>query len=283
VQVNADLRPTGTKPYRFPTRCPICRSEIVYEQSEIIARCSGGLYCPAQLKQGIRHFASRKAMDIEGLGSKLVDQLVEAGLVKSVADIFRLDQTVLAGLERMAEKSAQNLAGSIEKSKTTTLARFLFALGIPHVGETTAQVLARELKELDNVQVADEESLQEIEDIGPIVAHSIAGFFNETHNQDVIKRLLEAGVHWPKVKTAASSESAVFSGKTMVLTGALSIPREQAKSLIEANGGKVTSSVSAKTDYVIVGDKPGSKAEKAERLGVVILDEKAFLELVKSE
>ena len=273
VKVINEKRPKQSKPFIFPASCPVCDSEIVYQDSEIIARCSGGLFCPAQLKEGIKHFVSRKAMDIEGLGSKLVEQMVDTEIISTVADIYELDKTTVADLERMADKSAQNLIEAIEKSKTTTLARFLYALGINHVGETTAETLANEFGELNSLMDADLEELQSIEDVGPIVAQSIVNFFHEKHNQDVIKKLLELGINWPAIEKAKPPDDSLFKDKTVVLTGALSIPREQAKSIITTLGGKVTSSVSKKTDFVLVGENPGSKAEKAEKLGVEIIDE----------
>jgi len=276
VQVIKSKRPKSTKAYVFPQSCPICNSEIVYEDSEIIARCSGGLYCPAQLKESIKHFASRKAMDIEGLGSKLVEQLVDAKKIKTVADIYDLDNSTIASLERMADKSAQNLVDAIERSKTTTFARFLYSLGINHVGETTSQVLAAHFADLDCLKRADVISLQTVEDIGPIVAHSIDNFFNETHNQLVIEKLLSKGVCWPKVEKNEIPNDSPFKDKTVVVTGTLSIPREQAKAIVGNLGGKVTNSVSKKTDFVVVGDNPGSKAQKAKKLGIEIIDQTTF-------
>ncbi len=273
VKVIIEKRRNDSKSFVFPKSCPVCDSEIVYDDSEIIARCSGGLFCPAQVKEGIKHFASRKAMDIEGLGSKLVEQLVDTEKIHTVADIFKLDKATIANLERMADKSAQNLIEAIEKSKTTTFARFLYALGINHIGETTAQTLVDEFGQLEPLMHADIEKLQAVEDIGPIVAQSINNFFLEKHNQDVINELLELGINWPTAEKNQVPEDSLFKDKTVVLTGALSISREQAKSVIVRLGGKVTSSVSKKTDLVLVGDNPGSKAEKAEKLGVQIIDE----------
>ena len=279
VKVVEDKRPKTSKPFVFPSHCPVCDSEIVYEDSEIIARCSGGLYCSAQLTEGIKHFASRKAMDIEGLGSKLVEQLVEDGHIKTVADIFHLEKDSVIELERMAEKSAQNLIDAIEKSKTTTLAKFLFALGITHVGETTAQALANEFADLTALKSADLQALQDIDDIGPVVAESVVGFFKENHNVEVIDKLIDSGIHWPKIEKLSVSQDHIFYNKTFVITGTLSKPREAFSTLIKQFGGKVTSSVSKKTDYVLVGDNPGSKAEKAQRLGIEIIDEDEFNKL----
>ena len=281
VKVVEKKRSKNSKPYDFPTLCPVCESKIVYEGSEIIARCSGGLYCSAQLMQGIKHFASRKAMDIDGLGSKLVEQLVEDGHIKTVADIYQLDKDSIIKLERMAEKSAQNLVDAIETSKTTTLAKFLYALGITHVGETTAQALANEFAEIDSLRAADFEKLEAVDDIGPVVAMSIINFFKESHNIEVVEKLVESGIRWPKIEKAVISRDHVFFNKTLVITGTLSKPRESFSALIKQCGGKVTSSVSKKTDYVLVGDNPGSKAEKADRLGIDIIDEEKFNQLLE--
>ena len=281
VKVILEQRPKNTRAFEFPTVCPICESEIVYEDSEIIARCSGGLFCPAQQKEGIKHFASRKAMDIEGLGSKLVEQLVDEGHIKTAADLYQLDIETLVSLERMAEKSAHNLVDAIEKSKTTTLAKFLFSLGINHVGETTAEVLANEFADLDALQSTELESLTDVDDVGPVVADSIISFFHEPHNQSVIDQLLDAGIHWPKIEKVKVSTDSVFFGKTVVITGTLSKPREAISVLVKQHGGKVSSSISKKTDYVIVGSNPGSKAQKAENLGVDIIDEDQFNQLIK--
>lgn len=281
VKVITEKRPAKSKPFVFPTRCPVCGSEIVYEDSDIIARCSGGLYCKAQLVEGIKHFASRKAMDIEGLGSKLVEQLVEEGFINTVADIYRLDKDSVINLERMAEKSAQNLIDAIEKSKSTTFAKFLYALGITHVGETTAQALAEEFTDLASLESADIDQLQSVDDIGPVVARSVVNFFREDHNRQVIEALVRSGIHWPKIEKVAISEDHVFYDKTLVITGTLSQPREFFSSLIKQFGGKVTSSVSKNTDFVLLGDNPGSKAEKAQRLGIEIIDEERFNQLLR--
>lgn len=280
VKVVIEKRPENSRPFKFPSRCPVCDSDIVYEESEIIARCSGGLYCRAQLIEGIKHFASRKAMDIDGLGSKLVEQLVAEGHVETVADIYRLDKASLVKLERMADKSAQNLIDAIEKSKTTTLARFLYSLGIPHVGETTAQALANEFAQLEAIRNATIEQLEAVNDIGPVVATSVINFFREKHNTEVIDKLVACGIHWPKIEKAAISEEHAFYNKTVVITGTLSKPREAFGALIRQVGGKVTSSVSKKTDYLLVGDNPGSKAEKAQALDLEIIDEQRFNQLM---
>ncbi|HSH43289.1 MAG TPA: NAD-dependent DNA ligase LigA [Arenicellales bacterium] len=285
VSVDKDKRKKGARAYRFPTHCPVCGSEIVYEGGEgIIARCSGGLFCDAQRKESIKHFASRRAMDIDGLGDKIVEQLVDRGMVNDVADLYALSKEEIAGLERMADKSAQNLVDALEKSKDTTLGRFLFALGIPQVGETTARQLAAHFGSLDRLMKADEETLQEVPDIGPIVAGSIHTFFAQRHNRDVISKLRDAGVHWEEHEPAREREGeSPLSGKTFVLTGALeSMTRDEAKEALQALGAKVTGSVSKKTDYVVVGADPGSKADKAEKLEVEMLDEDAFRKLLEN-
>lgn len=279
VSAIADRRPRNAKKIHLPTHCPICQSDIEHIPGEAIARCTGGLYCPAQQKEAIKHFASRRAMDIEGLGDKLSDQLVEAGLLKSVADIYTLDKNALAALDRMGGKSAQNLLDEIEKSRSTTLPRFLYALGIREVGEATAKNLATYLKTLDAIQAADLDTLQTVPDVGPVVAEHAYHFFREAHNRDIIHRLLKAGVHWAPIATA---DNLPLLGKTFVLTGSLShFSRDAAKEKLEALGAKVSGSVSAKTHYVIAGEEAGSKLEKAKSLGVTILDEKAFLALIE--
>jgi DNA ligase (NAD+) len=279
VGVIKDKRPRGTKPWHMPKKCPVCDSEVIREEEEAAHRCMGGLVCSAQRMGAILHFASRHAMDIEGLGDKLVQQLVEKGLVKTVADIYRLKKDELAGLERMAEKSAQNLLDQIEKSKTTTLARFLHALGVPQVGEATAQLLADQFGSLDDIMDADREALEQIHGIGPAMAEDISSFFHEKHNREVIRALIKAGIHWPK--PARVKKSSALAGKTFVLTGGLSsMTRDEAKRKLQELGAKVSGSVSKKTDYVIVGEEPGSKADKARELGVTMLDEKEFIKLI---
>ncbi len=257
---------------KFPT-CPVCGSHVVRGEDEAVARCTGGLFCPAQRKQALLHFASRRAMDIEGLGDRLVDQLVDAAIVKTPVDLYRLGVLALANLERMGEKSAHNLLAAIEKSRSTTLARFVFALGIRNVGEATARDLARHFGNLDALIAADVDALQQVPDVGPIVAKSIAAFFAESHNLEVIEQLRAAGVHWTEGEPATTVAGA-FAGKTFVLTGTLpTLTRDEAKALIEAQGGKVAGSVSKKTHYVVAGVEAGSKLEKAQALGVTILDE----------
>ncbi len=280
VAVVHSLRPANAEKVHFPAVCPVCRSAVERPQGEAAARCTGGLYCPAQRKEAIRHFASRRAMDIEGLGEKLVDQLVEQGLIQDVSDLYRLDAERLAALERMADKSARNLVESLDRSKQTTLARFLYALGIREVGEATAQALAGHLGELEALRRAELELLQQVPDVGPVVAARIHAFFREKHNQEVIDKLLAAGISWPYVP-AAIPQTQPLAGKTFVLTGALqSMTRDEAKARLQALGAKVAGSVSKKTDYVVAGAEPGSKLDKATKLGVSILDEAALAELL---
>ena len=281
VAVVPERRPILAAEFVMPKLCPVCDSAIEKPEDEAIARCTGGLFCPAQRKQALLHFASRRAMDIEGLGEKLVDQLIDNAIVKTPADLYKLGLLALANLERMAEKSASNLLAAIEKSRQTTLARFIFALGIRNVGEATAKDLARHFGVLDKLMVADLAALQQVPDVGPVVAASIARFFAEHHNVEVIEQLRAAGVHWPEGEPAAVATSAI-SGKTFVLTGTLPIlTREAAKELIEKRGGKVAASVSKKTDYVVAGTEAGSKLAKAQELGVTILDESQFMELLE--
>jgi DNA ligase (NAD+) len=280
VSVVLEKRPKDSAVYEFPDRCPVCGSDIVLDEGAVIARCSGGLFCMAQVRETIKHFASRRAMDIEGLGSKLVEQLVDAGVVKNPADIYALDKQTLLGLERMGEKSADNLLAGIDKSRQTTLPRFLFALGIPQIGETTAGQLAANFGDFDSIMAADEEALEKVPDIGPVVAHSVVEFFAQDHNREVIKALIEdAGVSWPPVERAIVDQR--LSGKTFVLTGTLSsLTRVEARDRLTALGAKVSSSVSGKTDYVVAGEEPGSKLDKAERLGVEVIDEAELLKIL---
>jgi DNA ligase (NAD+) len=279
VGVIKDKRPRGTRKWHTPDKCPVCGSQVIREEEEAAHRCMGGLVCSAQRMGAILHFASRHAMDIEGLGDKLVQQLVDKDMVKTVADIYRLKKDALAGLDRMAEKSAQNLLDQIEKSKNTTLARFLHALGIPQVGEATAQLLADQFGSMDDIMDADRETLEQIHGIGPAMAEDISSFFHEKHNRGVIRDLLKAGIHWPK--PARVKKSTALTGKTFVLTGGLStMTRDEAKRRLQDLGAKIAGSVSKKTDYVIVGEEPGSKADKARELGVTMLDEKEFLKML---
>ena len=266
---------------RYPT-CPECGSHVVRLEGEAAARCTGGLVCPAQRKQAQLHFAGRRAMDIEGLGDKLVDQLVDRDLIRTPADVYGLSLETLAGLDRMAEKSAANLLAAIEASKATTLARFIFALGIRNVGETTAKDLARHFGSLNRLISAGEEDLLAVRDVGPVVAQSIIQFFAEPHNLEVVNKLRAAGVHWPE-STGMQQSAGILAGKTLVLTGTLpTLTRDAAKEKIEAAGGKVAGSVSKKTDYVVAGEEAGSKLVKAQELGVAILDEAGLMALLAS-
>lgn len=278
-----ERRPGGTTAFVMPQSCPVCGSAVAREEGEADHRCSGGFYCPAQRKQALLHFASRRAMDIEGLGDKLVDQLVDAAIIRTPADVYKLGVLALANLDRMAEKSAQNLVDAIDRSRSTTLARFIYALGIRNVGEATAKDLARHFGTLDALMAADETALLAVPDVGPIVAASIAGFFAEAHNREVVEQLRAAGVHWPESAGLADAGStALLSGKTFVLTGTLpTLSRDEATALIEAQGGKVAGSVSKKTSYVVAGSEAGSKLDKAQQLGITILDEDALLALLR--
>lgn len=282
VAVVRDRRPGHAAEFRMPSTCPVCGSAVVRLPDEAVARCSGGLICAAQRKQALLHFASRRAMDIEGLGEKLVDQLVDRDVVKTAADLYRLGLTALVELERMAEKSAQNLLQAIGHSKNTTLGRFIFALGIRNVGEATAKELARHFGSLDRLMQADEDALLQVPDIGPVVALSIAQFFAEAHNREVIEQMRACGVRWAESAPRAAPAPGRLAGKAFVITGTLpGLRREEAKELIEAQGGKVAGSVSAKTDYVVAGAEAGSKLAKAKELGITVLDEAGLLELLK--
>jgi DNA ligase (NAD+) len=265
-------------------KCPVCGSAIVREEGEADWRCTGGLFCPAQRKQALLHFASRRALDIEGLGDKLTEQLVDGGIVSTPADLYKLDLPTLANMERMGEKSAQNLLEAIERSKQPTLARFIYALGIRNVGEATAKDLARHFGKLKNLMRADEAQLQRIPDVGPVVAQSIVAFFAEKHNVDVIEDLLDVkrGGVMPKENEGEPVGELPLAGKTFVLTGTLTMPREEAKEKLEALGAKVSGSVSKKTDYVVAGVEAGSKLDKAQELGVAVLDEQQFMALLEN-
>lgn len=281
VSVVLSRRPDGTSHYTLPDSCPECGSAVERVAGEAVARCSGGLYCPAQRKEAIKHFASRRAMDIDGLGEKLVELLVDKALVNDVADLFSLEASQLAGLERMGEKSADNLVAALGKSRQTTLARFLYALGIREVGEATAHTLASHFGSLEALEQADVETLIEVQDVGPIVADHIHTFFAQPHNMEVVAKLLTAGVQWPEVEKAAEGELPL-QGKTFVLTGTLSaLSRNEAKQRLQALGAKVAGSVSKKTDYVVAGESPGSKLTKAEQLGVTVLDEDELVRLLE--
>ncbi|MBT8133644.1 MAG: NAD-dependent DNA ligase LigA, partial [Gammaproteobacteria bacterium] len=279
VRVLPGSRKKALAEIRMLTKCPVCDSAIEQIEGEAIARCTGGLYCRAQRAEAIKHFASRKAMDIDGLGDKLVEQLVEEDLVHTPADLYQLSIETLASLERMAEKSASKLVAALERSKQPSLSRFIFALGIREVGETTAMNLANEFKTLSAIQHADYDQLIEVQDIGPIVAQHIVNFFQQQHNLEVIEQLLSAGVQVVDVKQEATAQSNnFFYGKTVVITGTLpTMSRGEAKEKLLASGAKVTGSVSAKTDYLLAGDKAGSKLAKAEKLGVEVIDEATML------
>lgn len=277
ARVLLDRRPAGTTEAQLPTACPVCDSPVAREEGEAVARCTGGLHCPAQRKEALRHFASRRALDIQGLGTELVEQLVDTGLVRTPADLFALDAEKLRGLERMGEKSATKLQQAIDASRQTTLPRFLYALGIRNVGEATALQLAEHFGDLAALRAADAAGVQEVPDIGPIIAAQVAEFFRDPHNLAVVDALLAAGITWPVMTSRESRGSLPFAGKTFVLTGTLpSLSRDEAADRIRALGGKVSGSVSKKTDYVIAGAEAGSKLAKAEALGVPVLDEEGF-------
>lgn len=269
--------------FRMPATCPICGSEVVREKGEANHRCTGGLFCAAQRKEALLHFAARRAMDIEGLGDKLVDQLVDGNVVRSLPDLYRLRLDDLASLDRMAEKSAQNVLDALEKSKSTTLNRFLFGLGIRHVGEATAKDLARHFGTLDAIMAASVEQLLEVRDVGPVVAESIHTFFAQPHNREVVQQLRECGVHWEEGAPAEKAPQ-ILAGKTVVLTGTLpTMGRDEAKELLEAAGAKVSGAVSKKTSYVVAGAEAGSKLTKAQELSVPVLDEAGMLALLRGE
>ncbi len=279
VSVIEERRPSGTRPYHLPKHCPVCGADVIRAESEAIARCSGGLFCPAQRKQVILHFASRRAMDIEGLGDKLVEQLVERKLIENPADLYTLTPPQLAELERMGEKSAVNVCAALQNSKQTSLPRFLYALGIREVGEATALALANHFGDLDAIMRADAETLQSVPDVGPIVAAHIEAFFRQRDNREVIAKLHAAGINWPAIKMEHGRKP--LQGKTFVLTGTLEgMSREEVKQKLQGLGAKVSGSVSAKTDYVVAGADPGSKLDKANELGIAVLDEQGLLKLI---
>lgn len=280
-----DRRPDDAREFVMPTECPVCGSKIERLPDEAIARCTGGLICPAQRKQALWHFAQRRALDIDGLGEKIIDQMVDENIVRTPADLFNLGVATLAALDRFADKSAQNLFDSLEKAKQTTLPRFLYALGIRHVGESTAKDLAKHFGSLDPIMAASVEELLEVNDVGPVVAESLHNFFSEEHNQTVIEQLRAPGkVTWPEGPPAPKAPQGVLAGKTVVLTGTLpTLSREDAKQMLEAAGAKVAGSVSKKTDYVVAGAEAGSKLAKAEELGVPVLDEDGMRKLLEGE
>ncbi len=282
VGVLVDRRPSEAREFTMPDHCPVCGSEVQRIEGEAVFRCVGGLFCAAQRKQALGHFAGRRAMDIDGLGDKLIEQLVERELVRSPADLYRLDATILSGLERMGEKSAENLLNAIERSKNTTLARFLYALGIREVGEATAQALATHFGTLEAIMAADETALWEVPDIGPKVASRIRAFFREAHNRDVVAQLQAVGVRWSEARTRQRTRT--LEGKTFALTGTLdTLSRDQAKAGLQKLGARVSGSVSNKTDYLVAGANAGSKLTKATELGVLIIDESALLDLLRVE
>ena len=281
IGVLHERRPADAKPIIFPHNCPVCGSQIVRIEGEAVARCTGGLFCAAQRKESLKHFVSRKAMDIDGVGGKLIEQLVERELIRTPADLFKLDLTTLMQLERMGEKSAKNALNSLEQAKHTTLARFIFALGIREVGESTALNLANHFKTLEALKNADFEQLQAVPDVGEVVANRILAFWREPHNVDAVNDLIAQGIHWDAVETKEAGDNP-FKGKIVVLTGTLSqMGRNEAKALLQEMGAKVSGSVSAKTDFVIAGDAAGSKLTKAQELGITVLSEDEFLALVQ--
>ena len=280
IGVLHERHPDNAKPIIFPTNCPVCDSQIIRIEGEAVARCTGGLFCAAQRKEALKHFVSRKAMDIDGVGGKLIEQLVDRELIHTPADLFKLDLTTLTRLERMGAKSAENALNSLEKAKSTTLARFIFALGIREVGEATALNLANHFKTLDALKAADLEQLQQVPDVGEVVANRIFVFWREAHNVAVVDDLIAQGVHWETVEVKEASEN-LFKDKTVVLTGTLTqMGRNEAKALLQQLGAKVSGSVSSKTDFVIAGDAAGSKLAKAQELNITVLTEEEFLEQV---
>ena len=283
VAVQSHARSADVTPFAMPLHCPACGSRVLRDEAEKDHRCTGGLFCPAQRKQALLHFAGRRAMDIEGLGDKLVDALVEQSLVHTPADLFKLGLGTLANLPRMAGKSAANLLAALDKARSTTLARFIYALGIRHVGESTARDLARHFASLDALLAADEAELQAVPDVGPVVAQSVARFCAEPHNREVIAQLRAAGVRWTEGEALRPAAAAgPVAGRTFVLTGTLpTLTREQAAQMILAAGGKVSAAVSKKTDYVVAGTQAGSKLDKAQALGVAVIDEAALLHLLE--
>jgi len=284
VKIIPDRRPKGTRKVRAPDKCPVCGSAVAREKDEAAARCTGGLFCAAQRAESLKHYVSRRALDIDGLGSKLIEQLVEIDRVMTPADIYSLNRDELAAMDRMGTKSAEKLLASIESSKETTLSRFLYGLGIREVGEATAAALAAYYGRLEAIMDASEEELQQVPDVGPIVAARIRSFFNEKHNQGTINRLLDSGLHWDEFEPDTASDHGSLAGKIFVLTGSMkSMTRDEAKDQIQALGGKVTGSVSKKTDYVVFGDEAGSKLAKAQKLGIATIDEAALEKLLSDQ
>ncbi|MBM4239415.1 MAG: NAD-dependent DNA ligase LigA [Gammaproteobacteria bacterium] len=283
ARVLAERRPAGAREVQLPTHCPVCAAPVERDADAAVARCTGGYRCSAQRKERLRHFASRRALDIEGVGEKLVDQLVEAALVESPADLYRLEAATLANLERMGPKSAENIIGALQKSKATTLARFLFALGIRDVGEATAAALAAHFGTLERLMAADLEGVQRVSDVGPVIAHHVVEFFADAANREVVERLQAAGLHWPLVEVPAAGDQPL-AGLTFVLTGTLdALQREEAEDALRALGAKAAGSVSKKTSYLVAGRDAGSKLRKAEELGIPILDEAALQRILKEK
>jgi DNA ligase (NAD+) len=285
VRVATERRPENARQFLMPTSCPVCGSSVVKLPDEAAARCSGGLFCPAQRKQAILHFASRRALDIQGLGDKLVDQLVDRAVIETPADLYqdkKVNVAVLSELDHMAEKSAENVRAAIDRSRRTTLARFVYALGIRNVGEATAADLARHFGSLDRLAQASEEELQQVQDVGPVVAMSIHRFFPEPHNSEIIEQLHAGGVHWEEGPPAPGRKAGAFAGKTFVLTGTLpSMTREEAEELIKSRGGKVVGSVSKKANFVVAGEEAGSKLDKARELGIAVIDEPELKRMIE--
>lgn len=282
VRVITELRPDKVEAVVMPEQCPVCGSDVERTEGEAVSRCSGGLFCRAQRKEAIKHFASRKALDVDGLGDKLVEQLVDREMVANVADLFRLRHEQLVRLERMGDKSAANLLDALERSKQTTLARFIYALGIREVGEATAVALANHFGDLESLMAADEGMLLAVADVGPIVAHHIHLFFQQSHNREVIDQLIAVGVNWPNVILAKQDvDSMPLHGQVWVLTGSLaSMSRDEGKAYLQQLGAKVAGSVSAKTTALVAGEKAGSKLTKAESLGIPVQDEQTFLQML---
>jgi DNA ligase (NAD+) len=282
VGVVAGERPAYVPNFQMPANCPVCGSDVVRERGEVDHRCTGGLFCAAQRKQALLHFGQRRALDVEGLGEKLVDQLIDGGLVRTLPDLYKLGLLKLAALDRMAEKSAQNIVDALEKSKQTTLPRFLFGLGIRHVGEATAKDLAKYFGQIDRLMDASVEQLLHVNDVGPIVAQSIRTFFDQPHNREVVEQLRAAGIHWDEHEPGAIDPTSLpLYGLTFVLTGTLpTLSRDDAKAMIEAAGGKVAGSVSKKTHFVVAGAEAGSKLDKAQALGLKILDEEGLNQIL---
>jgi DNA ligase (NAD+) len=283
VSVVLDKRPPGTQPLELPERCPVCHSQVLRAAGEAVARCTGGFTCRAQRQESLRHFASRRALDIEGLGDKLIEQLVERDVVRTPADLYSLTTAQLAELDRMAEKSAANLIAAIDRSRRTTLPRLLYGLGIREVGEATALALARHFGSLERLMESDESAIQQVPDVGPVVAAHVAAFFASEDHRRVIQALRGQGVSWPDMP-AASAGGQSLSGRTFVITGTLAaMTREQAQEALSARGAKVAASVSKKTSFVVAGSEAGSKLARARELGVPVLDEQEFLALLERE